>query len=121
MKRILVAEDEPHLLLLIRRKLESAGYDVVPIVNGEEALQLALDNTPDLMLLDVMLPGRDGLEICQQVKTSLGDNAPPVILISARGQQFDVQAGIAAGADDYIIKPFAPGVLLERVQSALRA
>ena len=119
MKRILVAEDEPHLLLLIQRKLEAAGFEVISTANGNDALALALDSAPDLMLLDIMLPGKDGLEVCETVKSALEKNAPPVILISARGQHFDVQAGRAAGADDYIIKPFSPRALVERVQAAL--
>lgn len=121
MSLILVAEDEPHILLLIQRKLESAGYSVVTTMNGDEALELALRDKPDLILLDIMLPGREGLEICREVKQHYGSDAPPVILISALGQQIDVEAGIAAGADDYIIKPFSPRVLLERIQSALFA
>jgi two-component system, OmpR family, alkaline phosphatase synthesis response regulator PhoP len=119
MSHILVAEDEPHILILIQRKLENAGHTVVSTGNGNEALEIALRDRPDLLLLDVMLPGREGLEICQEVKTTLGEDAPPVILISARGQQMDVEAGVDAGADDYIIKPFSPRLLLERVEAAL--
>ncbi|MBI5957272.1 MAG: response regulator [Chloroflexi bacterium] len=119
MTRILVAEDELHILLLIQRKLETAGYTVIGTGDGEQALQLALKEKPDLLLLDIMLPGRDGLDICRRVKAALNDQAPPVILISARGQQEDVEAGLRAGADDYIIKPFSPRLLLERIQVAL--
>jgi DNA-binding response OmpR family regulator len=78
---------------------------------------LALENKYDLLLLDVMLPGREGLEICREVKTTLGADAPPVILMSARGQQIDVEAGRKAGADDYVIKPFSPRQLLEHVEA----
>ena len=116
MKRILVAEDELHILLLIQRKLESAGYDVRMTSDGNEALQLALENPFDLLLLDVMLPGREGLEICREVKAVLGSKAPPIILMSARGQQLDVIAGQEAGADSYIIKPFSPSQLLEHIE-----
>jgi two-component system alkaline phosphatase synthesis response regulator PhoP len=121
MSLILVAEDEPHILLLIQRKLEAAGYTVITTTNGDDALKLALQEKPDLLLLDIMLPGREGLEICREVKQALGQDAPPVILISALGQQIDVEAGIAAGADDYIIKPFSPRLLLEHIQAALFA
>lgn len=120
MSRILVAEDELHILLLIQRILESAGYTVIPTGDGNEALRLALSERPNLLLLDIMLPGREGLEICREVKTSLGHEAPPVVLISARGQQVDVEAGLNAGADDYIIKPFSPRLLLARVQAVLK-
>ncbi len=119
MKRILVAEDEVHILLLIQRKLESAGYTVITTENGNDALRIALEDRPDLLLLDIMLPGREGLDICRDVKRAYGREAPPVILVSARGQQVDVEAGLDAGADDYIIKPFSPRLLLERVQEIL--
>lgn len=119
MTRILVAEDEPHILLLIQRKLETAGYVVTTATNGNDALEMALRERPDLLLLDILMPGREGLEICKEVKSAYGDSAPPVIIISALGQQIDVEAGISAGADDYIIKPFSPRALLERVQAAL--
>lgn len=119
MSRILVAEDEPHILLLIQRKLESAGHTVIATGDGNDALEMALGSRPDLLLLDIMLPGREGLEVCAEVKAAYGLDAPPVILISALGQQNDVEAGMAAGADDYIIKPFSPRVLLERVEQAL--
>lgn len=119
MGRILVAEDEPHILILIQRKLESAGHTVLMTGDGDAALELALSDPPDLLLLDVMLPGREGVDICREVKTRLGDKAPPVILMSARGQQLDVEVGRQAGADEYIIKPFSPRQLLECVENAL--
>jgi DNA-binding response OmpR family regulator len=117
MAHILVVEDELHILLLIQRKFESAGYTVSTATDGDEALRMALENKYDLLLLDVMLPGREGLEICREVKTTLGADAPPVILMSARGQQIDVEAGRKAGADDYVIKPFSPRQLLEHVEA----
>lgn len=119
MNRILVAEDEPHILLLIKRKLEASGYRVTAAEHGDEALALALTDRPDLLLLDIMLPGTEGLEICRQVKAHYAPDAPPVILVSALGQQIDVEAGMSAGADDYIIKPFSPRVLLERIEHHL--
>jgi two-component system alkaline phosphatase synthesis response regulator PhoP len=119
MIHILVAEDEPHILLLIQRKLESAGYAVTTTTDGNEALDLALELRPDLLLLDILLPGREGLEICREVKTAFGSDSPPIILISALGQQIDVEAGLEAGADDYIIKPFSPRLLLERIEAVL--
>jgi two-component system, OmpR family, alkaline phosphatase synthesis response regulator PhoP len=120
MTTILVAEDEPHILLLIQRKLESAGYTILTTTNGAEALQLALNDKPDLLILDVMLPEREGLEVCREIKTTFGKDAPPVILVSARGQHMDVEAGMKAGADDYIIKPFSLRGLVDRVEHALR-
>ena len=117
MTHILVAEDEVHILLLIQRKLESAGYTVSTVADGDEAMRMALENQYDLLLLDVMLPGCEGLDICREVKHKFGTDAPPVILMSARGQQIDVEAGQEAGADDYIIKPFSPRQLLEHVEA----
>jgi DNA-binding response OmpR family regulator len=119
MVNILIAEDEPHILLLIQRKLESAGYVVTTTTDGNEALSLALEHRPDLLLLDILLPGREGLEVCREVKAAYGDEAPPIILISALGQQIDVETGLEAGADDYIIKPFSPRLLLERIEAVL--
>jgi two-component system alkaline phosphatase synthesis response regulator PhoP len=117
MAHILVVEDEVHILLLIQRKLESAGYTVSTVTDGDEAMRMALENKYDLLLLDVMLPGCEGLDICREVKNTFGADAPPVILMSARGQQIDVEAGQKAGADDYIIKPFSPRQLLEHVEA----
>lgn len=118
-KRILVAEDEAHILLLIQRMLESAGYAIRATMNGGEALRLAQQERPDLILLDIMLPEQNGLQICRNIKSE--PDAPPIILISALGQQMDVEAGLAAGADDYIIKPFSPRSLIEHVERALRS
>jgi DNA-binding response OmpR family regulator len=119
MSRILVAEDELHILLLIQRKLESAGHTVIATETGDQALERALHDKPDLLLLDIMLPGCSGLDVCREIKTRFGNQAPPVVLISARGQQTDVEAGLEAGADDYIIKPFSPRLLLDRINLAL--
>jgi DNA-binding response OmpR family regulator len=119
MTYILVAEDDPHIQLLIQRKLELSGYKVQSTPDGDIALRMALENPPRLLLLDVMLPGQNGLEICRQVKEQFGSQAPKVIIVSARGQQDDVEAGDAVGADDYLIKPFQPRDLLERVEAVL--
>lgn len=119
MSTILVAEDDVHILFLIQRRLESAGYTVVSFEDGRQALDYALEHKPDLLLLDIMLPGMDGLEICRRVKQAYNHEPPPIVLISARGQQADIEAGLAAGADDYIIKPFSPRLLLETIESML--
>jgi two-component system phosphate regulon response regulator PhoB len=119
---ILVAEDDPHIQLLVRRKLENAGYQVRTVPNGTDALRLALESEiiPRVMLIDVLLPDKNGLDICREVKARLGDAAPPVIIMSALGREADVLAGEAAGADDYLIKPFAPKQLLEHVHTYAR-
>ncbi len=120
MTYILIAEDDPHIQLLIQRKLETAGYKVRTTPDGEEALKMALAEQPRIVLLDVMLPGRTGLEVCYEIKQRLGKTAPPIIIISARGQQSDVDAGESAGADDYLIKPFSPRDLLDHVEAILQ-
>ncbi len=120
MTYILVAEDDPHIQLLIQRKLEIAGYQVRTTGDGSEALRMALDAPPRILLLDIMMPSMTGLEVCYHLKRQLGPKAPPVIIISARGAQSDVDAGDAAGADDYLIKPFSPKDLLEHVEAILR-
>ncbi len=120
MTYVLVAEEDPHIQLLIQRKLETAGHPVRTTADGSEALRMALDDPPRILLLDIMLPGLSGLEVCFQVKQRLGSKAPPVIIVSARGQPSDVEAGDVAGADDYLIKPFSPRDLLEHVEALLR-
>src|SRR5258708_9409286 len=119
MSYVLIAEDDAHIRLLIQRKLETGGYKVRATPNGAEALQMALDDPPRIVLLDVMLPGMNGLDVCHSIKTALAVKAPPVIIISARGNQTDVSAGEAAGADDYLVKPISPHDLLERVETLL--
>jgi len=120
MNYVLIAEDDPHIQFMIQRKLEVAGYKTRCTANGNEALKMALENVPSIMLLDVMLPGCSGLEVCQLVKQQLGAAAPPVIIVSARGDPSDVRAGEAAGANDYVIKPFSPGELLRHVEKLLQ-
>ena len=119
MSYVLVAEDDPHIQLLVRRKLESAGFEVRTTPDGGEALQMAADERPRILILDVMLPSLSGLDICQQVMEGYGAGAPPIIIMSARGQQTDVDAGEHAGADAYLIKPFSPKELLDQVEECL--
>jgi DNA-binding response OmpR family regulator len=120
MSYILVAEDDPHIQLLIQRKLEVAGYQVRTTSDGISALEMARSNLPRIMLLDIGLPGITGLEVCQAIKQELGATAPPVLIISARGSETDVDAGDEVGADDYLIKPFSPGELLVHVEALLK-
>ena len=120
MSYILIAEDDRDLLMLVQRKLELSGYENIWVTySGEEALEHALENPPSLMVLDIMLPGVDGLTVCSEIKDKLGDKAPPVIIISARGQKTHVQEGEEAGADAYIIKPFSPRDLIAKIDELL--
>lgn len=117
--RILVADDEPDVLRLVRLKLERAGYEVVTATAGDEALGLALSAVPALVLLDVSMPGMDGLEVCRAIKRQLGPRGPRVVILSARGLARDVSGGLESGADGYIVKPFSPNALLAEVQRYL--
>jgi len=116
--RILVVDDDPKILSLMRRGLAFAGYTVDLAADGETALALARDRSPDLVILDVMLPDLDGLEVCRRLRA--GDSRLPVLMLTAKGRVPDRVAGLDAGADDYLVKPFAFDELLARVRALLR-
>lgn len=116
--RILVADDDPKMLSLMRRGLSFDGYTVDLAADGEEALKSARDNRPDLVVLDVMLPGLDGVEVCRRLRA--GDPGLPILMLTARGRVPDRVAGLDAGADDYLVKPFAFDELLARIRALLR-
>jgi DNA-binding response OmpR family regulator len=118
-KRILVADDDRDIRDLVIAKLELAGYEVVALSDGAKVLETLHEDPVDLAVLDLSMPGRTGVEICQQVRADSGLSELPVILLSARAQESDVTTGLAAGADDYVVKPFSPRELLERVEAAL--
>ncbi|MGE5618792.1 MAG: response regulator transcription factor [Sphingomonadaceae bacterium] len=116
--RILVVDDDPKILSLMRRGLSFAGYDVALAPDGEEALSIARDQPPDLVVLDVMLPGLDGLEVCRRLRA--GDPDMPILMLTAKDRVPDRVAGLDAGADDYLVKPFAFDELLARIRALLR-
>lgn len=116
--RILVVEDDPKMLNLLRRGLSFAGYAVNAARDGEHALGSARDQPPDLVLLDVMLPGLDGTEVCRRLRS--GDPDLPILMVTAKGRVPDRIAGLDAGADDYLVKPFDFDELLARVRALLR-
>jgi two-component system phosphate regulon response regulator PhoB len=118
---VLVADDDPDILALVRLRLERDGYEVLSAPDGETALDLALARTPDLALLDVMMPRLDGYEVARRLRRHGPTTAIPIILLTARVQEPDVELGIEAGADDYVIKPFSPQAVGARVQAALGA
>ena len=118
---VLVADDDPDILALVRFRLERDGYEVLSAPDGEAALDLALARTPDLALLDVMMPRLDGYEVTRRLRQHGPTTAIPIILLTARVQEPDVELGMQAGADDYVTKPFSPQALGERVQAALGA
>ena len=118
--KILVIDDEQDILDLVEYNLVQNGYKVSCITTGEEALEAARETKPDLILLDLMLPGVDGFEVCKILKKDLETGEIPVIMLTAKGEDIDVVTGLELGADDYITKPFSPRVLVARVRSVLR-
>jgi DNA-binding response OmpR family regulator len=118
--RILVVEDEPDILELIRYNLEKGGYRVTPAATGEVGLALCREAPPDLLVLDLMLPGLDGLSVARALRRGPATAKVPIVMVTARGTEADVVAGLNLGADDYVVKPFAPAVLVARVAALLR-
>jgi two-component system phosphate regulon response regulator PhoB len=117
---ILVVEDDPDIRELLVYTLGQEGYTILQAPSSELALKMMEAAIPDLLVLDVMLPGMDGLELLRHLKSDNGLKAVPVILASAKGEEADVVAGLELGAEDYVTKPFSPRVLLARVRTALR-
>ena len=118
--RILVVDDEPDILELIRYNLTRNNYDMTGVASGEEAFASVRTSPPDLVVLDLMLPGIDGLEVCRRLKNDARTAAIPVVILSAKGEEPDVVTGLELGADDYLTKPFSPRVLLARIKAVLR-
>ena len=118
--RILVVDDEEDLLELVRYNLTKEGYRVDCVGSGEEALKSARRDPPDLIVLDLMLPSVDGLEVCRRLKSEAKTRDVPVVMLTAKGEEADMIAGLERGADDYIAKPFSPRVLTARVRALLR-
>jgi CheY-like chemotaxis protein len=119
MAKILIAEDEPDIRDLITFTLRFAGYEVVAASNGEEAVELARQEMPDAILLDVRMPKKTGYEACQMIKADPLMKDIPVLFLSAKGQESEIQAGLQAGATEYLLKPFAPDQLVQRIQEVL--
>ncbi|MFP5290307.1 MAG: response regulator transcription factor [Actinomycetes bacterium] len=119
MARILVADDDQDLNDLVTMKLEAAGHEVVSVVDGENALARALSDKPDLIVLDWMLPRRNGLEVCREVRSDPGLSGTRILMLTARAQEVDVERAFAAGAEEYITKPFSPRELVLRVTALL--
>ena len=119
-KSILVVEDEEDIQQLGSYNLVRAGFDVDCAGSGEEALKRVGEKLPDLILLDLMLPGVDGSEVCKRLRLGEATREVPIIMLTARGEEGDVVAGLNLGADDYITKPFSPEVLISRIKAVLR-
>lgn len=118
-KLVLVADDDPDILDLVTFRLDRAGYEVVQARDGQEALEAALERTPDLCVLDVMMPRLDGYEVTRRLREESATKAVPIILLTARAQEADVQRGFESGATDYVKKPFSPQELRARVEALL--
>ncbi|MGA9754847.1 MAG: response regulator transcription factor [Desulfobaccales bacterium] len=119
-EHILVVEDEEDILELLRYNLHKEGYRVTGALSGEEGLRTARSQPPDLIVLDLMLPGKDGLTVCRELKQDAKTRDLPIIILTAKGEEADIVAGLELGADDYVTKPFSPRVLLARLRAVLR-
>jgi two-component system, OmpR family, alkaline phosphatase synthesis response regulator PhoP len=119
-KHVLLVEDDEDILELLRYNLSEEGYTVDGAITGEDALRLIVTKLPDLVILDLMLPGLDGMEICKMIKRDPKTSHIPIVMLTARSEDSDIVAGLELGADDYITKPFSPRVLIARVRAVLR-
>ena len=119
-KRVLVVDDEKEILEIIQYNLEKNGYDVLCVSTGEQALKAAKAWSPDVVILDLMLPGLDGLEVCRRMKGDPLTKEAAIIMLTAKGEDADIVVGLELGADDYVVKPFSPRVLAARLKAVLR-
>lgn len=119
-KKIFVVDDEEHIIELIKFNLEKNGYDVLTSDNGEDCIALLEENSVDLLVLDLMLPGMDGIEVCKEIRKKDRFNKLPIIMLTAKGEETDRILGLELGADDYITKPFSVRELVARIKAILR-
>jgi two-component system, OmpR family, alkaline phosphatase synthesis response regulator PhoP len=119
-EKILVVDDEEDILELVRYNLDREGYQVVCAISGEAALKAAVSEAVDLIILDLMLPGIDGLEVARRLKQSTATQEIPIVMLTAKGEEADVVAGLELGADDYVTKPFSPRILIARMKAVIR-
>lgn len=117
---ILIVDDEEDIVELIKYNLKNEGYSILTAQTGEQAIKTARQSRPDLMVLDLMLPGMDGLEVTKYLKHNEQTKDIPIVMLTAKGEESDVVTGLELGADDYISKPFSPKVLLARIRAILR-
>ncbi|TWP52384.1 response regulator [Lentzea tibetensis] len=119
MTTVLVAEDDADIRDLLVFKLMQEGFDVAAVGDGRSALDAIVVRQPDLVILDVMMPGMSGLDVCRRLREEPATKDLPIILLTARAQETDVESGFGVGADDYVTKPFSPRELLDRVHTVL--
>ncbi|MFN5845041.1 MAG: response regulator transcription factor, partial [Flavobacteriia bacterium] len=120
MLKVLIVDDEEDIRELLRYNLKKEGYEVFDAENGEVGIQMMREHKPDLVLLDVMMPGMDGVEVCEAIRTSPGFEHTLVCFLTARNEDYSQIAGLDAGADDYVAKPVRPKVLISRINALLR-
>ena len=118
--QILIVEDEEDILDVLKYNLHKAGFQTLEAPNGETARNLIREETPDLILLDLMLPGINGLDLCKILKKDEATKSIPIVMLTAKSSEADIVAGLEMGAEDYVVKPFSPRVLLARIQNVLR-
>jgi two-component system phosphate regulon response regulator PhoB len=119
-EHVLIVDDETDILELIRYNLQKEGYRVTTVKTGEEGLQLVRELKPDVVVLDLMLPGLDGLSVCNRLKRDESTRSIPVVMLTAKAEDTDIVTGLELGADDYVTKPFSPKVLTARLRAVLR-
>jgi phosphate regulon transcriptional regulator PhoB len=120
MTKVLVIDDEKDIVALLRYHLEKAGFQCVEGMDGAAALRLIREHHPDLVILDLMLPGMDGLEICRQLRQDAATVRLPILMLTAKAEEVDRVVGLEVGADDYVVKPFSPRELIARIKAILR-
>lgn len=119
MAKVLVVDDEPNIVLSLEFLMQQAGFDVTTALDGESALALVSENPPDLLLLDISLPGISGFEVLEQLRNQPSFKRLPIVMLTAHGREVEREKGLALGADDYITKPFSTRQLVEKVQALL--
>ena len=119
-KKILLVDDEPHIIMMLENRMKHVGYEVITACDGQEALTKAKKEKPDLIILDLMLPKLDGYKVCRMLKFDEKYRNIPIIIFTARAQEADVKLGQEVGADAYLTKPFEPNILLAKVEELVR-
>ena len=120
-KTILIVDDEPNIVISIEYLMKRAGYEVASVYDGQQALDFLADNSPALMILDVMMPNKNGFEVCKEVRADNRFADMPILMLTAKGREAEMNKGLSLGADAYITKPFSTHDLVERVKSLLQA
>ncbi|MEA4962007.1 MAG: response regulator transcription factor [Lutispora sp.] len=118
--KVLIIEDDYNIQELLRYNLENSGYEVIVAEDGNEGFQKVLDNTPDVILLDIMIPGADGLEVCKMIRANEKVKKIPILMVTAKSEELDKILGLELGADDYITKPFSIKEIIARIRAIMR-